>query len=46
METLNNDFANLNLDEYALTAAEMICVRGGDDDPIINPPEPPIKIMI
>lgn len=44
MKTLNNEPANVNLSEFALTNEEMICVRGGDGDPIINPPEPPIKI--
>ena len=30
--------------EFALTNAEMINVRGGDGDPIIKPQEPPIII--
>ena len=38
-----------NLDEifseYALTAEEMICVKGGDaGEPILKPSTPPIKI--
>ncbi|HKK42386.1 MAG TPA: hypothetical protein VJ963_08255 [Bacteroidales bacterium] len=44
MKTLNNELANVILSEYALTIKEMLNVRGGDGDPIINPPDPPIKI--
>ncbi len=44
MKTLNDELANGILNEFALTTEEMICVRGGDGDPIINPTEPPIKL--
>ena len=44
MKTLDKELTNVILSEYALTTEEMICVRGGDGDPIINPPDPPIKI--
>jgi hypothetical protein len=43
---------NLNLknfdeifDEYALSAEEMICVKGGEaSEPILKPSTPPVKI--
>jgi hypothetical protein len=44
MKTLNVDLTNLIFDEFALTTEEMLCIRGGDGDPILNPTDPPIKI--
>ncbi len=44
MKTLNNETTLAILSDYSLTVEEMINVRGGDGDPIINPPDPPIKI--
>jgi hypothetical protein len=44
MKTLNFEQTNDIFGDFALTIEEMICVRGGDNDPIINPSVPPIKI--
>lgn len=44
MKTLNVKNSDANLDVYALTVEEMICVKGGDADPILKPSLPPVKI--
>ena len=45
MKTLNQKNIDEILVEYALTADEMICVKGGDQgEPILKPSVPPIKI--
>jgi hypothetical protein len=44
MKTLNSKLTKDNLTEFALSIEEMIYVRGGQDDPIIKPPTPPIII--
>ncbi len=44
MKTLNVKNSDVNLDVYALTVEEMICVKGGDSDPILKPSLPPVKI--
>lgn len=43
----NMDYKNTEeiFSDYALSAAEMICVKGGDGgEPIIKPAVPPVKI--
>jgi hypothetical protein len=42
MENLNSKL--INLIEFALTNEEMISVRGGENDPIIKPVNPPVII--
>lgn len=45
MKTLNVKNSDVNLDVYALTVEEMICVKGGDGlEPILKPSVPPVKI--
>jgi hypothetical protein len=45
MKTLNLKNTDEILNEYALSAEEMICVKGGEDgDPILKPSIPPVKI--
>jgi len=44
MKTLNPELEKDIFNEYTLSNDEMICVRGGESDPIINPNLPPIKI--
>jgi len=44
MKTLNFKNTNEFFTEFALSKAEMTKVRGGDGDPIIKPPIPPVKI--
>jgi len=44
MKTLNVKSLDVNLDMYTLTIEEMICVKGGDADPILKPSLPPVKI--
>ena len=44
MKTLNFEQLKSIFDEFALSNEEMIKVRGGEGDPIVFPPDPPIKI--
>jgi hypothetical protein len=44
MKTLNVKNYDVNLEMYTLTIEEMICVKGGDADPILKPSLPPVKI--
>jgi hypothetical protein len=45
MKTLNLKNIDEILKEYALSAEEMICVKGGENgDPILKPSVPPVKI--
>ncbi len=44
MKTLNFNLTEDIFNEFALTNEEMICVRGGEGDPIALPTNPPIKI--
>ncbi len=44
MKTLNFEFTEDLLNEFALTNDEMICVRGGEGEPASLPSIPPIKI--
>ncbi|MGD0757187.1 MAG: hypothetical protein ABR927_19250 [Bacteroidales bacterium] len=44
MKTLNSKLTKDILTEFALSVQEMINVRGGEGDPIIKPPTPPIII--
>ena len=44
MNSLNVKNHDVNLDVYALTVEEMICVKGGDADPILKPSLPPVQI--
>jgi hypothetical protein len=42
MKTMKSNLTNLV--EFALTNEEMINVRGGENDPIVKPTQPPIII--
>jgi hypothetical protein len=45
MKTQNLTKLDEIFSEYALTAEEMICIKGGDaGEPIIKPATPPVKI--
>lgn len=44
MKTLNFEQTNDIFNDFELTVEEMICVRGGDSDPVMNPSVPPIRI--
>jgi len=46
MKTLNQKNIDVIFSEYALTAEEMICVKGGNNEPepILKPSIPPVKI--
>jgi hypothetical protein len=44
MKTLNFELTRDLLNEFALSNEEMICVRGGDSDPVILPTPPPVKL--
>jgi hypothetical protein len=44
MKTLNFEMNFDIFNEFELSNEEMICVRGGDGDPIVIPPAPPIVL--
>lgn len=44
METLNQESKQDIFNEFLLSNDEMINVRGGEGDPIVNPNLPPIRI--
>jgi hypothetical protein len=44
MKTLNFELTENIFSEFALTNDEMICVRGGESDPIVLPTPPPIRL--
>ncbi len=44
MKTLNSKLMSDIFAEFELSNEEMICVRGGESDPIIKPVQPPIII--
>jgi len=44
MKTMDFNLTEMNLDNFILSAEEMFAVRGGDDEPIVVPSKPPIKI--
>ena len=44
MKTLNFELTKDIFNEFALSNEEMIYVRGGESDPVVLPPQPPIKI--
>jgi hypothetical protein len=44
MKILNFEKTKNIFAEFALSSNEMIKVRGGDGDPIVKTPPPPIKI--
>ncbi len=44
MKALNFEMTKDIFDEFTLSNEEMICVRGGEGDPIVNPNPPPIRI--
>jgi hypothetical protein len=44
MKTLNSNLTKDIFTEFALSNEEMICVRGGENDPIIKPAVPPVVI--
>ena len=44
MKNLNPELGKDIFIDYTLSNDEMICVRGGEGDPVINPNLPPIKI--
>lgn len=44
MKTLNSKLTKDIFTEFALSIEEMICVRGGENDPIIKTTIPPIII--
>jgi hypothetical protein len=44
MKTLNLELTIDIFNDFQLSNEEMICVRGGESDPIIKTTTPPIKI--
>jgi hypothetical protein len=44
MKTLNLELAIDIFNEFKLSNEEMICVRGGEDDPIVKTAVPPVII--
>jgi len=44
MKTLNSKLTKDIFTKFALTNEEMICVRGGENDPIIKTTPPPVII--
>jgi hypothetical protein len=44
MKTKNNEMTHDNFKEIALSNEEMICIRGGESDPIVKTTIPPVKI--
>ena len=44
MKTLKFELTKDIFNEFALSNEEMIYVRGGEGDPIVLPPPPPIRI--
>jgi len=44
MKIQNFELVTVGFNEFALSNEEMICVRGGEGDPIPMPTPPPIKI--
>ena len=44
MKTLNFDLTKDIFNEFELSNEEMICVRGGEGDPISLPNNPPVRI--
>ena len=44
MKTLEIEVAIDIFNEYELSNEEMICVRGGEGDPIIKTSAPPVRI--
>lgn len=45
MKTLNFEPIEEIFGNYALTAEEMICIKGGDaGEPIVKPAQPPVRI--
>lgn len=44
MKTMNLNLTEMNLNNFILSDEEMFSVRGGDDEPIVVPIKPPVKI--
>jgi hypothetical protein len=44
MKTLNFDLTSDIFNEFILSNEEMICVRGGDIEPVTLPSLPPVRI--
>ncbi len=44
MKTLNLEPTKDIFSDFVLSNEEMICVRGGETDPVGPPPPPPVKI--
>jgi hypothetical protein len=42
MKTINSKLTNDIFTEFALSTEDMVCVRGGDNDPIIKTVMPPV----
>jgi hypothetical protein len=44
MKTLNSTLTKETFTAFVLSNEEMICVRGGENDPILKPTQPPVII--
>jgi len=44
MKTLNFELTSDIFNEFALSNEEMTYVRGGESEPVILPPSPPVRI--
>ena len=44
IKTMNSKLTKDIFTEFALSIEEMICVRGGEGDPIIKTSAPPVRI--
>jgi hypothetical protein len=44
MKTYNSEKAQDLLTVYSITIDEMLCVRGGEEDPVLKPVIPPVVL--